>query len=139
ALAFQHLIYPMIDDRTTADPAPSDFAGQYVWTRESNAYGWSALLNGPPGGPDTPAYAAAARAENLSGLPPAYIACGALDLFIDENLAFARRLIRAGVPTEVHVYPGAPHGFQMVPEAAVSRQAARDALVALGKALKAGS
>src|SRR5690606_21680999 len=77
------------------------------------------------------------RARDLSGLPPAYIACGALDLFVEENLDYARRLIRAGVPTELHVYPGAPHGFQMVAEADVSRQAVRDSFTALGRLLAA--
>ena len=135
ALAFQHLIYPMIDDRTASREDLSPYAGQFVWTPERNRYGWSSLLGQPPGSDGVSPYAAAARAEDLSGLPPAYIACGALDLFIDENLDYAGRLIRAGVPVEMHVYPGAPHGFHIVPEARVSRQAARDSLAALEHAL----
>jgi acetyl esterase/lipase len=134
-LAYQHLIFPMIDDRTVTRPQPSPYAGQFIWTRASNHYGWSSLLDRAPGSEGVPPYAAAARAEDLSGLPPTYLACGALDLFIEENLDYARRLILAGVPTELHVYPGAPHGFHMVADAKVARQATRDSLDALGRAL----
>ena len=134
-LAFQHLIFPMLDDRTTVDPDPSPYVGQFVWTRERNQHGWSALLEQAPGSEGVSPYAAAARAEDVAGLPPTYIATGALDLFVEENLEYARRLIRAGVPTELHVYPGAPHAFQVVPDAAVARQATRDSLTAMGKAL----
>ncbi|MBV9997116.1 MAG: alpha/beta hydrolase [Caulobacteraceae bacterium] len=135
ALAFQHLIYPMIDDRTVTRPAPSPYSGEFIWTRAANLHGWSSLLDCEPGADGVSCYAAAARAEDLSGLPPTYIACGALDLFIEENLEYARRLILAGVPTELHVYPGAPHGFPMVADAKVARQAERDSLEALGRAL----
>lgn len=134
-LAFQHLIFPMLDDRTTVDADPSPYVGQFVWTRERNRHGWGALLEQAPGSEGVSPYAAAARAEDVAGLPPTYIATGALDLFVEENLEYARRLIRSGVPTELHVYPGAPHAFQVVPDAAVARQATRDSLTAMGKAL----
>jgi triacylglycerol lipase len=58
-----------------------------------------------------PPDAAPARAADLTGLPPTFIIVGALDLFLEENLEYARRLMRAGVPTELHVIPGAFHGF----------------------------
>ena len=122
-LVFQHLIYPMLDDRTAAAAEPHPFAGEFLWTADKNRFGWAALLGHEPGLPATSPYAAAARAEDLSGLPPAFISVGTLDLFIDEDLEYARRLIRAGVPTELHVFPGAFHGFDMVP-------AARNAMVA---------
>jgi triacylglycerol lipase len=80
-------------------------------------------------------YAAAARAEDLSGLPPTYIATGSLDLFLEEDLEYARRLIRAGVPTELHVYPGAYHGFQWAAHTDVAQTAARDTQDALARAL----
>ena len=136
-IAFQQLLYPMLDDRTAINPAPSPHTGQYIWTREANAYGWGALLGSAPGSPDVSCYAAAARASDLAGLPPTYIACGAIDLFIEENLEFARRLILAGVPTEVHVYPGAPHGFNLISNARTSQQAAQDWLAALTKVTSA--
>ena len=71
------------------------------------------------------AYAAAARATRLDGLPPAFLSVGSLDLFLDENLDYAQRLLRAGVPTELHVLPGGVHGFDIVPGARVSETARR--------------
>ena len=127
-VAFQHLIFPMLDDRTTVHPDPSPYLGQYVWTPADNVFGWTSLLGQAPGGPDISHYAAAARAEDLTGLPPTYIGCGALDLFVEENMEYARRLIRAGVPTELHIYPGAPHAFNAVPDAAAARAYARDTM-----------
>ncbi|NQE64429.1 alpha/beta hydrolase [Caulobacter sp. RHG1] len=134
-IAFQHLIYPMIDDRTcvTADPHP--YVGEFVWTPTSNHFGWTSLLGRPPGDADVSLYAAAARASDLSGLPKTYIATGALDLFLEENLAYAQRLIRAGVPTELHVYPGAFHAFQWAAHTDVAQAAARDSTQALARAM----
>ena len=77
-------------------------------------------------------YAAPAHAEDLSGLPPAYMMVGELDLMRDENIAYATRLMQAGVPTELHVYPGAFHGFDgLVPNAAVSVRAVNEYTEAL--------
>jgi acetyl esterase/lipase len=134
-IIFQLLIYPMLDDRTcvTADPHP--FTGGYVWDMAANHFGWSSLLGCPPGSPGVSPYASPARAENLAGLPPAYLALGALDLFLEEDLDYARRLTRAGVPTELHVYPGAFHGFFVAAQAYVSKQFTRDYLAALKRAL----
>ena len=73
--------------------------------------GWRAYLGREPGGAEVSPYAAAARADDLAGLPPAYIPVGDLDLFLDENIEYAQRLLAAGVPTELHVYPGGYHGF----------------------------
>ena len=89
-----------------------------------------------PGAEGVSPYAAAARAEDLTGLPPTYIATGALDLFLEEDLDYARRLSRAGVPVELHVYPGAYHGFQWDRSADVTRQAETDSRSALAKALR---
>ncbi len=136
ALAFQHLIYPMIDDRTcvTADPHP--YAGEFIWTPHNNRFGWASLLGGAPGAADVSPYAAAARAESLSSLPPAFISTGALDLFLEEDLDYARRLMRAGVPVELHVYPGGFHAFDYDPSASVAAQARRDSRAALMRTLR---
>jgi len=131
----QHLIYPMIDDRTCARAHSSPFIGELVWTMEHNRFGWSSLLQVPPGSEGVSPYAAAARAENLEGLPGAFIAVGALDLFLEENLAYASRLALAGVPVELHVYPGAYHGFRRVRNASVAKAANRDSLDALRRVL----
>ena len=109
-LALQLLIYPMIDDRNVA-PAGQTRPDTFVWTRENNRMGWHAYLGREPGGADVSPYAAAARAGDLTGLAPAYIPVGDLDLFLDENIEYAQRLLAAGVPTELHVYPGGYHGF----------------------------
>lgn len=135
SLAFQHLIYPMLDDRTCSREDPHPCTGQYVWTVESNRFGWTSLLGCQPGGADISPYAAAARAHDLSGLPPAFIAVGALDLFLDENIDYALRLTKAGVAVELHVYPGAYHGFQVASDARVSISARRDSQQALAKFL----
>lgn len=134
-LAFQLLIYPMLDDRTGSTAAPHPYAGEFVWTAAANRFGWSALLGRAPGGPEVSPYAAAARAERLEGLPPAFISVGALDLFAEEDIEYARRLVRAGVPAELHVYPGAYHGFIGAAQARVSQAHERDALAALRRAL----
>lgn len=134
-LVFQLLIYPMLDDRTATLAEPHPYVGEYVWTPQANHFGWAALLGQEPGGPDVSPYAAAARAEHLQGLPPTYLSVGSLDLFLEENLEYARRLMRAGVPTELHVYPGAFHGFNMVSGARVSQAFVRDELAALTRAL----
>jgi triacylglycerol lipase len=136
-LAFQHLIYPMLDDRTCISTDPNPFTGEYIWTAEHNRFGWKCLLGVEPGGPDVSPYAAAARATDLAGLPPTFIATGALDLFVDENLDYARRLIRSAVPTELHVYAGAYHGFHFDAKAAPTRKALRDSTAALARALRA--
>jgi acetyl esterase/lipase len=135
AVAFQHLVFPMLDDRTVTHADPSPYLGQFVWTPDSNRFGWTSLLGGPPGAGDISPFAAPARADDLSGLPPTFMICGALDLFLEEDLDYARRLIRAGVPTELHIYPGAPHGFMFLPEAGISRTFARDSMAALARAV----
>jgi len=121
-VAFQLLIYPMIDDRNIA-LASEAIPDTYVWSREANLIGWRSYLGREPGGADVSPYAAASRATDLSGLPRAYIAVGELDLFLNENIEYAQRLLEAGVSTELHVYPGAFHGFNaIVPGADISQR-----------------
>lgn len=113
-ICFQRLIYPMLDDRTCVLDDPHPHTGHFVWNAGSNAFGWRSLLGCEPGAPAVSPYAAAARASDLSGLPPTYIDVGALDLFLEEDLEYARRLSRAGVSVELHVFPGAYHGFDYI-------------------------
>lgn len=135
-LAFQHLIYPMLDDRTVAHPDPHPYAGEFLWTPHNNRFGWEALLGVEPGSDGVSPYAAPARAETLAGLPSTFISTGSLDLFLEENIEYARRLLRDGVPTEFHIYPGGFHAFDIAPEAQVSKTARRDSRAALARFLK---
>jgi len=132
---FQHLIYPMIDDRTCLLDDPHALTGEFVWTRQNNRFGWSSLLGVAPGSTGVSPYAAVARSEQLAGLPPTFISVGALDLFVEEDIDYARSLMRAGVPTELHVYPGAFHGFQRSPNAEIAIKARTNSMVALSRAL----
>jgi acetyl esterase/lipase len=123
-LCFQYLVYPMIDDRDLT-PSTHDITTTKVWNRRSNQIGWRSYLGDRAGGPDVPIYAAPARAsvDELRGLPPAYIDVGELDPFRDEDVAYAMRLIEAGVTCELHLTPGAFHGSEMaVPDAPSSRR-----------------
>ncbi|ETW25542.1 alpha/beta hydrolase [Mycobacterium gastri] len=125
AIAQQLLIYPMLDDRT-ALPNP-ELVPFVTWTYDDNVTGWQALLGEKAGTDGISCYAAAARASDVSRLPPTYIDVGDLDIFRDEDIAYARRLAAAGVPTELHVHPGCPHAFEgMAPNAAVSRRVIAD-------------
>lgn len=114
-LAAQILVYPMLDDRTVG--AQHDHPGHRLWTQQSNRVGWSAYL-----GSADPEVAVPARRADLSGLPPAWIGVGTLDLFHAEDLAYAERLTAAGVPCRVEQVAGAFHGFDgLAPKAEVSR------------------
>ena len=96
--------------------------GTYVWTAEANRFGWSALLGVPAGGATVPAAAVPARVKSVAGLAPAFIGVGSIDLFVEEDLVYAQRLINSGVPTEVVVVPGAYHAFDaLVPDSSVSK------------------
>ena len=111
-VAFQLLVYPMLDDRD-ATPSAQEFGGALSWGREHNVSGWKAYLGDRIGTDAVDHYAAPARATDLSGLPPALIQVGELETFRDEDIDYAARLLRAGVPTQLHVYPGAFHAWDM--------------------------
>jgi len=106
----QHLTYPMLDDRTCVRPRPDD-AGRFVWTPSANEFGWQSYLGLKPGSEGVSQYAAPGRETDMTGLPPAYIAVGSLDLFCAESIAYAAGLIAAGGSADLHVYPGAFHSF----------------------------
>lgn len=115
ALAAQLLVYPMLDDRTV-DREDLENPGQRLWNQSSNKYGWDAYL-----GDADRDVAVPARRHDLAGLPPAWLGVGTLDLFHDEDLAYAERLNAAGVPCHVEVVQGAFHGFDgIAPKAEVS-------------------
>jgi len=97
--------------------------GQHVWTAQDNHFGWSSLLGVPAGSASVPHGSVPARIENLKGLPRAFIGVGSLDLFVDEDMEYARRLLDAGVPTDLCVIAGAFHGFDgLAPTTAISQR-----------------
>ncbi|MET7455883.1 alpha/beta hydrolase [Streptomyces sp. NPDC005574] len=125
AIARQILLMPMLDDRTTTpDPHIEPFL---LWSYDDSRTAWPALLGEAAGGPDVPATAAPARLDDATGLPPAYIEVGQLDAFRDEDLAYATKLSRAGVPVEFHLHSGVPHEFDSIAfTSAVARRAVAD-------------
>jgi acetyl esterase/lipase len=131
-IAQQLLVYPMLDDRT---PKPaSELAPLLTWSYDDNCTGWAALLGTRTGEEEVGMYAAPARAVDLYGSPPTYLDVGDLDIFREEDIDYARRLIAAGVPTELHVHPGCPHAFEwLAPHADVSRRAIADRVRRLQK------
>lgn len=124
-VACQLLIYPMVDDRRTSVSSGWEVP---VWDPASNRFGWQCYLGSLFGGDDVPYHAAPSRCEDLAGLPPAYVCVGTLDGFVDEDIDYAVRLNHAGVRTELHVYAGAPHGFDtMLPGTTIARRCRREA------------
>ena len=130
-LSFQMANYPMIDDRNET-PSSKEITDVGIWDRKANIEAWDWYL----GGKNADEYAAPARAIDLSGLPPTFIDVGELDLFRDEDIEFAKRLLQAGVTTELHVYPGAYHASEsFAPEAELSKQIWTKRIEALKRAL----
>jgi len=137
-ICYQLLTYPMLDDRDVTHSAHA-VTHPRLWNRATNRLAWQAYLGVAASGEPVSPYAAPTRATNLTGLPPAFIGVGELDLFLDEDIEYAQRLLGAGVPTELHVYPGAVHGFEgLAPGSDVAQRFARDRMDALRRAFDAG-
>jgi len=133
-VAFLMAIYPMIDDRecTSSSQSVLDLG---AWDRDGNreAWGWYVGRGAPT---HLEAYAAPARAVELADLPATFIDVGDLDLFRDEDIDFAARLMQAGVPCELHVYPGSYHASELIaPDASLSQVIIATRLAALRRAL----
>jgi acetyl esterase/lipase len=134
-LALQLLAYPMLDDRTAALPDVG-YRNRRLWNNKANRFGWQSYLGRPPGGAEVDGLAAPARFDDLRGLPPAWIGVGTLDLFYEEDVAYAQRLRVAGVDCDLDVVQGAFHGFDAVrPKAGVSQSFHAAQLAALAAAL----
>lgn len=122
SIRMQMPIYPMIDDRNDT-PSSREITDVGIWDRDGNLEAWGMYLGADYGTDNVSHYAAPARATDLSGLPPTFIDVGEVDMFRDEDIAFAARLIQAGVPTELHVHPGAYHAAEVfAPTAALSQR-----------------
>lgn len=135
ALKIQVLLYAALDDRA-AMLAPHPHAGSVGLSQDSIRFAWRAYLGEEPGGADVSPYTSPARATSLTDLPRTFMAVGAMDPVVEENLDYARALMQAGVPTEMHLYPGAPHGFDLVADATVTKAMSRDRIAALKRAFE---
>src|SRR5579862_5206453 len=139
-IAFQLLIYPQLDDRTASSHPVTPAIGHFMWTASANRFAWSSLLGVPAGSSKVPVAAVPARVASVAGLPPAWIGVGSIDLFVEEDMEYAQRLVHAGVATELLVVRGAFHGFdRLVPDAEVSRQFSASWKSALRKAFATGT
>ena len=122
SICHQLLVYPMLDDTNTM-PSTYRVTDDRLWHRDANELAWRAYLGDMYGTDDVSPYAAPARMKDLTNLAPATILTGELDLFVDENIVYAQRLMAAGVPVELHVYARVTHGFQrMNPTAGTTLQ-----------------
>jgi acetyl esterase/lipase len=130
-LARQILIYPMLDDRNLdPDPALERFA---TWSYDNNFTAWSAVLGDQLGTDSVPPVASPARLIEFADLAPAYIEVGELDIFRHEDIAYAQQLAKAGVSLELHVHPGAPHGYERIaPDSPLAMRAMADRMRVIG-------
>jgi acetyl esterase len=121
-LCFQFLGIPELDDRLDT-PSMREYTDTPLWHRQSAEQSWQYYLgDGVPGGPDVSPYAAPGRATDVTGLPPTYVAVMQFDPLRDEGIAYAQSLLSAGIPTELHLFPGAFHGSAAIPHAVVSQR-----------------
>jgi acetyl esterase/lipase len=135
-ITFQCLTYPMLDDRAGTSRKLAEHIGYFGWGPDANRFGWQSFLGCTPGGRKVPVAGVPSRAADLSNLPPAWIGVGGLDLFVEEDIDYALRLNRAGVPTELLVVPGAFHGFDAFkPDSAIARRFTAARLDALRRGL----
>lgn len=143
-LVFQMPLYPMIDDRNNT-PSSHEITDARVWNGANNRAAWAMYLGGGKSGEhldseETSYYAAASRAKDLTGLPPAYTCVGQLDPFRDETLQYVARLAQAGVDVEFHLYPGGYHAYEHVaPDAGISRRTKEEYVAALKRGLMRSS
>ncbi len=134
SVCFQSLAMPQLDDRLET-PSMIELVDTPLWNRPRAELSWTHYLGTHPGGPEVPACAAPARAQDLSGLPSAYISVCEFDPLRDEGIIYAHRLVQASVHTELHLYPGTFHGSIQFAKAGVSRRMHADEMGALRRGL----
>jgi acetyl esterase/lipase len=131
---FQLLIYPAIND-SNIDQVSNSVPENLFWSRENALIGWQSYLGGKQASEAVDVYAAASRATDLAGLPPAFVAVGSIDMFVHDCLDYSSRLIKAGVDTALCVYPGAFHAFDaFAPQSSVAQRFVMDRNAALRRA-----
>jgi acetyl esterase len=132
-VSFQMLQIPELDDRLQTGSMQA-FVDSPMWNRPLAAQSWQAYLGPRYGSADVPDYAAPARADDLSGLPPAYVSTAENDPLRDEGITYAQRMLQAGVSVELHQFPGTFHGSALVTSAAISKRAQRESALVLRRA-----
>ena len=130
-LIYQALVYPMLDDRTGSIRKKPPYQGMIIWNEQRNRFGWTSLLGVPAGSRRVPYGSVPARVENLRGLPPAFIGVGSIDLFVDEDIEYAQRLVDTGIPVTLNVVPGAFHGFDAFPNTSIARRFKNELIASL--------
>jgi acetyl esterase/lipase len=136
AIAFQYLGVPEVDDRL-GTPSMGAFTDTPLWNRPAAEVSWDAYLGSGVRGTDAVSpYAAPARATDLSGLPPAYVSAMHFDPLRDEGVVYAQSLLAAGVPVELHLFPGTFHGSRLVRHALISQREAAEEIEVLRRALR---
>lgn len=132
-ICFQLLEIPELDHRLSTESMP-EYTDTPVWNRPNAVWSWRHYLCGI-GDDEVSAYASPSLARDLTGLPPAFVSVMQFDPLRDEGIEYARRLMQAGVPTELHAYPRTFHGSNMITEAEVSRRGTADSVAAITRAL----
>ncbi|PCF84973.1 alpha/beta hydrolase [Staphylococcus intermedius] len=135
-IIFQNLHIPMLSDHTVLEAPSNPYAGHFGWNRDMNRFAWEMYLGHPVDGRTPSKYAVPARRQNFEGLPATLITIGSLDLFVDEVMNYAKNLLHAGVPTELHIYPGLYHLGELIPGARVRDQILNDRLQAMRRAFE---
>jgi acetyl esterase/lipase len=132
---FQILVYPMLDDRTVLR-ADIDDRNNFTWSQKSNRFGWESYLGRKCGEKDVAEYSVPARRADLSGLPQTWIGVGTVDIFHDEDVAYAQRLKECGTECEIYIVPGAFHGFDVLhPQVPIVQEFRKSQITALKKYL----
>ncbi len=136
-ICFQYLGIPELDDRLQT-ASMQRFDDTPMWNRPNAEVSWDFYLGDQyqRGADDVPYLAAPARAEDLTDLPPAYITTMEFDPLRDEGMEYALKLLRAGISTELHSFPGTFHGSSLFSTAAVSRRESKEMFAVLERALK---
>ena len=135
-ICFQYLGIPEVDDRLHT-PSMQRFVDTPMWNRPNAELSWDFYLGDQfqRGANDVPYYAAPARAEDLSGLPPAYVSTMEFDPLRDEGVEYALKLMQAGVATELHSFPGTFHGSSMFAQSQISQRESTEMFAVLRRAL----
>ncbi|MFH0717576.1 alpha/beta hydrolase [Staphylococcus delphini] len=133
-IIFQNLHIPMLDDRTVFKNHYNCYTGHFGWTQQMNEFAWKMYLGDAKHELEPNNYAVPARRGNLENLPPTLITIGSLDLFVEEAMSYARRLVLSGVPTELHVYSGLYHLGELIPGTRIHKKLLNDRLYSMKRA-----